>query len=101
MLPEQGRSNGSVAVYFLENHTKNKKQLKGLIKSAKVILQLVKSKKLKLRLAFTLNKGIFLANKFIKNKQVNLGILDYLLIFLYSVWQFIMIRKRTITKEGL
>ena len=76
-------------------------KLKGLIKSAKVILQLVKSKKLKLRLAFTLNKGIFLANKFIKNKQVNLGILDYLLIFLYSIWQFIMIRKRTITKEGL
>lgn len=76
-------------------------KLKGLVKSSKVILQLVKSKALKYRLAFVLNKGVFLANKFIKNKQVKLGVLDYLMIFMYSMWQFVVIRKRTITKEGL
>lgn len=76
-------------------------KLKGLVKSAKVILQLVKSKKLKFRLAFILNKGIFLTDKFLKNKQVKLGVLDYLMIFMYSMWQFMVIRKRTITKEGI
>ena len=76
-------------------------KLKGLLKDGFTVLSVVKSKKLKYRLAVLLNKAYVLTEKFAKNKQPTIEILDAVRIFLYSTTQVVFIKKRTITKREL
>lgn len=76
---------------------KNSK-LNGLLQNAAVLLAIVSRKRLKFQMALLLNRlNIILQN----NKQAQTSILDELKIFLYSIWQFIMVRKRTLTQKGI
>ncbi len=76
-------------------------KLSGLLKSAYVILSIVHSKKLKFNLAIAINKGRILFNRFKNNEQLKIGFLDYIRIFLYSTIQFVVVRRKTITKKGI
>lgn len=76
-------------------------RLKGLYKSAKVILSLVKSKRLKFKLAIWLNKANLQTKQFINNKQHKLTFLDCTWIFLYSSWQFAVIKRKSVSNRGI
>ena len=76
-------------------------RLKGLYKSAKVILSLVKSKRLKFMLALWLNKADLQTKQFINNKQHKPTFLDCTRIFLYSLWQFAVIKRKSVNNEGI
>lgn len=76
-------------------------KLKGLCKDGAVILAVVKSKRLKYRLAVLLNRISILTEKYAKNEQSTIEFLDALRIFVYSVTQFLLIKKRTVTKKGI
>lgn len=73
-------------------------KLKGLIKSAVIIMSLVKSKRLKFKLSITHNTAKLLVKKYEKNEQLKITLLDKILIFLYSCFQFVSIKRRTIEK---
>lgn len=76
-------------------------RLKGLYKSASVLLQLIKNKRLKFKLALLLNTAKFQLSAFQNNKQQKLSILDYTLIFLYSLWQFATIKRKSVNNKGI
>lgn len=76
-------------------------KLKGLYKNSYVILQLVRSKRLKFRLAQSLNRAKILIEKHENNKQPEIGVVDSIRIFLYSVIQFIGVRHRTLDKNKM
>lgn len=76
-------------------------KLRGLCKDGAVILAVVKSKRLKYRLAVLLNRISILTEKYAKNEQPTIEFLDALRIFVYSVTQFLLIKKRTVTKKGI
>lgn len=76
-------------------------RLKGLHKSAAVLLQLVKSKRLKFRLALLLNTAEFQFKAFQNNKQQKPSLLDYTLIFLYSTAQFLFIKRKSVNNKGI
>ncbi len=90
---------------FIKKAKMNKRQkesrLKGLYKSAKVILSLVKSKRLKFKLAIWLNKANLQIKLFINNKQRKPTFLDCTWIFLYSLWQFIVIKRKSVNNKGI
>lgn len=76
---------------------KNSK-LNGLLQNAAVLLAIISRKKLKFQMALLLNRlNIIMQN----NKQAKLCALDELKIFLYSVYQFMVVRKRTLTQKGI
>ncbi len=76
-------------------------RLKGLYKSASVLLQLIKNKRLKFKLALLLNTAKFQLSAFQNNKQQKLSLLDYTLIFLYSLWQFATIKRKSVNNKGI
>lgn len=76
-------------------------RLKGLYKSASVLLQLIKNKRLKFKLALLLNTAKFQLSAFQNNKQQKLSFLDYTLIFLYSLWQFATIKRKSVNNKGI
>ncbi|MBP5353355.1 MAG: hypothetical protein J6Y91_06320 [Alphaproteobacteria bacterium] len=76
-------------------------KFRGLYNDSKVILQIINSKKLKFRLAKLLNLQRLKIEKMEKNKQLTIGTLDAMRIFLYSVIQFLCVKKRTICKKGI
>jgi hypothetical protein len=76
-------------------------KLNGLLKNSRVLLAVVKSKKLKIKLAVLINTAAVLVEKFKKNRLQKLGILDYIRIFTYSTAMFLWVRRRTVTKEGI
>lgn len=76
-------------------------RLKGLHKSASVLLQLVKSKRLKFRLALLLNTAKFQLVAFQNNKQQKPSFLDCSLIFLYSMAQFFFIKRKSVNNKGI
>lgn len=73
----------------------------GLLKNAFVLLAIVRSKRLKFRAALQLNTMRVRLNKKQSSKQVKTDALDRIKIFLYSLYQFITVRKRTTTKRGI
>ena len=76
-------------------------RLKGLYKSAKVILALLKTKRLKFRLAILLNTANLHTRLFKNNEQRKLTFLDYLSIFLYSLGQFFFIKRKSVNNKGI
>jgi hypothetical protein len=81
----------------LTQRQKNNK-LKGQMKSAMVLLAIVCHKRLKWRLALFLNKTAVLMQN---NKQENIRVLDEIKIILYSIYQFITVRHRTMIRKGI
>jgi len=75
--------------------------LKGLYKNAAVILALVHGKKLKFQLALALNIAKFRTKSYTKRKRFSLTLLDRRLAVLYSIWQFLFIRRRSTAKKGI
>lgn len=76
---------------------KSNKQ-RGLLQNATVLLAIVSRKRLKFQIALLLNRlNAIMQN----NKQARLCALDELKIFLYSAYQFMVVRKRTLTQKGI
>ncbi|MBR1825097.1 MAG: hypothetical protein IJ770_00725 [Alphaproteobacteria bacterium] len=73
----------------------------GLLKNAFVLLGIVHSTRLKFRIAMLLNTMRLSVRNMQNNKQVKTDFLDRIKIFLYSIYQFITIRKRSTTKKGI
>ena len=84
-----------------KSHKNRIKYLQSLLKSSEVLLEIVCSKPLKYKFALTFNKKLKEIDKMLNNKQVKIGILDEVGIFLYSIWQFLTIRHKTINKKGI
>ena len=76
-------------------------KIQGLLKNASVILSVIKSRRLKFRLAMELNRLTILVNKTQSNKQCRIESLDRIKIFLYSLCQFIVIKRRTTEVKGI
>lgn len=76
-------------------------KLKGLIKNASVILSLVKSKRLKFKLALAINRTKIILKNYENNKQSNSSVLDNIAVFLYSIWQFMSVKHKTLEKVKL
>lgn len=78
-----------------------KSKLKGWIKNSRVLLSVTRSAKLKFRLALLLNRLDFYNVAFQNNKQCHIGVLDEIMIFLYSIWQFMTIRRKSVAIKEL
>lgn len=78
-----------------------KSKLKGWLKNSRVLLSVVGSKRLKFRLAVLLNRVRLYESAFLNNKQCDIGMLDEIKIFLYSIWQFMTIRHKSVTTKGI
>ena len=76
-------------------------RLNGLYKNAAVILALIRSKRLKFKLAILLNTARLHTERMKNNKQGNPTFLDYTLIFLYSLWQFLVIKRKSVNNKGI
>ena len=76
-------------------------KIRGLLDNASVILTVVNSKRLKYLLALRLNVLAVQIVNMQNNKQYRSEWLDRVKIFLYSLYQFIVIRKRTTQTKGL
>ncbi len=95
-----GENNDFLRSLKLKKKQKNNR-LDGLYKTASVILRVIKSKRLKFRLAILLNTANIHSFLLKNNKQQKLSVLDYLRIFLYSTLQFLLVRKKTVDKKGI
>lgn len=76
-------------------------KLKGLCKDGAVILSVVKAKRSKYHLAVLLNQIVILTEKYAKNEQLTIEFLDVVRIFVYSTYQFLFVKKQTVTKKGI
>lgn len=76
-------------------------KLRGWIKNSKVLLSIVSSKSLKFRMAVLLNRQQCYEQYMISNKQFSVGVLDWIKIFLYSIWQFMTIRHKSVKIKGI
>lgn len=90
---------------FLKNIKYSEKRwynmLNGLLQDSFVLLEIVGSKRLKFALAIELNTLKIKLQKLLKHQQSKLDLLDRLKIIVYSIIQFIIVRKRTIVQKGL
>ena len=90
---------------FIKKAKMSKRQresrLNGLYKNAAVILALIRSKRLKFKLAILLNTARLHTKRMKNNKQGNPTFLDYTLIFLYSLWQFLVIKRKSVNNKGI
>lgn len=90
---------------FLKKIKLSKRQkenrLSGLYKNAFVILSLVKNKRLKFKLALLLNFARLHTENFKNNKHYSLAWLDYTRIFLYSLVQFLFIKRKSVNNKGI
>lgn len=73
----------------------------GQLKSAEILLAIVQQKILKWRLALFLNRVAIYKCRIENNKQVHPTVLDEIKIILYSIYQFITVRHRTMTQKGI
>ena len=76
-------------------------KLGGLLKNAYVLLSIVRSKHLKFKAALQLNTMRLRLQKKQNSKQAETDGLDRIAIFLYSIYQFITVRKHTTEKKGI
>lgn len=84
----------------LSTRQKNNK-FQGQLKSASVLLAIVQHKSLKWRLALMLNRMIIEKSSVKNNKQAKIAALDEMKIILYSIYQFVTVRHRTMTQKGI
>ena len=73
-------------------------KIKGLIKNAAIIMSLVKSKRLKFKLAIAVNQAKIMLFKEENNKQPQFTIVDKIRVFLYACWQFLRVKHKTLEK---
>ena len=71
-------------------------KLKGWLKNSRILLSVIRSKRLKFKTALLLNRLKVYERDFQNNKQCQIGFLDEIRIFLYSIWQFMAIRYKSI-----
>lgn len=76
-------------------------KLRGLLKNAAILLSIVKSKRLKFLLALQINTLALKIDMLQNNKQQPIEQLDRLKIYLYSIYQFMIVRKRTTETKGI
>ena len=76
-------------------------KLKGWLKNSGVLLSVIRSKRLKFQTALLLNILKFYARNLQNNKQLEMTFLDEIRIFMYSTWQFITIRRKSVTTRGI
>jgi hypothetical protein len=81
--------------------SQQRSKLKGWLKNAGVLLNVVSSLKLKFKVALLLNRLNIYGQAFQNNKQCEIGILDEIKIFLYSIWQFVTVRHKSVIIRGL
>lgn len=90
---------------FLKNIKYSEKRwynvLSGLLRDSSVLLEIVSSKRLKFILAMEINTLKIKLRKALKHQQLSLDLLDRLKIAVYSIIQFITVRKRMVMKKGL
>ena len=90
---------------LLQKSSKRKRfwlgKINGLLKNAAVILRVIKSKRLKFLLAMELNRLALQVGKVQNNKQSKVESLDRIKIFLYSLYQFTVIKRRTTQTRGI
>ena len=80
---------------------KQREKLVGLWKNAFILLEITASKRLKFKLAGLLRRQQLNIRRHFNNKQPQIDFLDRIDIFLYSLYWFIAIRKRTIKQKEL
>lgn len=76
-------------------------KLKGWLKNSRVLLNVVKSKRLKFKMALLLNRLDFYERTRSNNQQRHTTFLDEMRIFLYSIWQFVTIPHKSVKIKGL
>ena len=76
-------------------------KLRGLLKNATILPAIVKSKRLKFLLAVQINTAALKIDMLQNNKQRPIEQLDRLKIFVYSIYQFVTVRKRTTETKGI
>ena len=76
-------------------------KLKGWLKNSKILLSVIRSKRLKFKTALLLNRLKIYEQAFQNNKQYKIGFLDEVRIFLYSIWQFMTIRYKSVAVKGV
>lgn len=76
-------------------------KLKGWLKNSRILLSVIRSKRLKFKMALLLNRLKIYESCFQNNKQYKIGFLDEVRIFLYSIWQFMMIRYKSVVVKGM
>lgn len=76
-------------------------KLKGWLKNSYVLLSIVRSLRLKFKIAQVLNRLVLYEMAFQNNKQYATSFLDETKIFLYSIFQSVTVRRRSITVKGL
>ena len=81
--------------------SQQRSKLKGWLKNAEILLNVVSSKRLKFKIALLINRLKIFQQAFQNNKQYQIGILDEIKIILYSVWQFMTIRHKSVIIRGL
>lgn len=90
---------------FLQKVKWSRKQkiskIRGLLINSAVILTIIHSKYLRLKLAILLNIVSHKTEKYAKNQQPNLTLLDEYRIFLYSLYQFATTKHRSVDKRGI
>lgn len=100
-LQEAFNSNSDFVKKAKMSKRQKESRLNGLYKSAKVILSLLKTKRLKFRIAILLNTANLHTRLFKNNEQHNWSFLDYLSIFLYSLGQFLFIKRKSVNNKGI
>lgn len=81
--------------------SQRRSKLKGWLKNADVLLNVVSSKRLKFKIALLINRLKIYQYAFQNNKQCKIGVLDEIKIILYSVWQFMTVRHKSVIIRGL
>lgn len=78
-----------------------KNKCAGWLKNAAVLLEIVSGKRLKMQLALLLNYRKLQLKYMMNNKQPSKSLLDEVAIFLYSFYQWMTIRKKTLHNKGI
>lgn len=81
--------------------SRQRSKLKGWLKNAHVVLEVVRSKRLKFAAALLSEKLKSYEKAFANNKQPETGFIDKTRIFLYAAWQFAAVRRRSVDIKGL
>ena len=76
-------------------------KLRGLLVNSKVLLAIINSKYLLFKLAVLLNTLSAQVEKYAKNQQPTITLLDECRIFLYSLYQIITTKHQSVDKKGI
>lgn len=76
-------------------------KLKGWLKNSSLLISVVRSYRLKFKSALLLNQLKFWADRLQNNKQRHITFLDEVRIVLYSAFQFVTVRHKSVTIKGV